>query len=353
MPARGKSCCCSTRALAICLASWRFRPNLALEPTDDALRPTGTDWRYRATYARNDPRLIVRKAHLFCTTTGAGAVSRCGRNSLMENRRRKREIRVNGWDIEPTGVWSTAQLGTVDDAVKGVVRAIDGAEGGLYYRSLYALTYLTQITDGTGNALELYIKIYDPPHGLVALKQLIRGGRAGNVLRMTRALQRAGFDTPPLLLKGVHAATGRTMLTTARADGVSLPELIACSRDKSSLVRKHALLRALGGEVARLHRAGFVHGDLTPYNVFVVQSDPPRFIFLDNDRTRPGFPAGRRYRQLRNFVQLGRFDFPGLSNADRLRVFNAYAAGLGRARRRAMARRVARMLAKRRSRDTT
>jgi hypothetical protein len=276
---------------------------------------------------------------------------RSGRKRFMEKPRRNRQIRVNGWDIEPIGGWVTAQFGTLDDAVKRVVRAIDGAEGCLYYRSRYAVTYLTQITDGKGNALELYVKTYDPPHGLVALKQLMRGGRAANVLRMTRALQRAGFDTPPLLLQGVHVASGRTMLASARADGIPLPELIACARGDGSLARKRALLRALGGEVARLHRAGFIHGDLTPYNIFVVQSDPPRFIFLDNDRTRPGFPAGRRYRQLRNFVQLGRFDLPGLSNADRLRVFNAYAAGLGRARKREMARRVARMLARRRRRD--
>jgi Lipopolysaccharide kinase (Kdo/WaaP) family len=281
------------------------------------------------------------------------SAGRSGRKRLMGNRRRNREIRVNGWEIEPIGRWSAAQLGTLEEAVKRVVRAIDGADGRLYYRSRYAVTYLTEITDGAGNALELYVKAYDPPRGLVALKQLMRGGRAGNVLRMTRALQRAGFDAPPLLLKGVHAATGRTMLTTARAEGVPLPELIACARGHATLARKRALLRALGGEIARLHRAGFVHGDLTPYNIFVVQSDPPRFIFLDNDRTRSGFPAGRRYRQLRNFVQLGRFDLPGLSNTDRLRVVNAYVGGLGRANGRAMARRVARMLAKRRTRDAT
>jgi aminoglycoside phosphotransferase (APT) family kinase protein len=139
------------------------------------------------------------------------------------------------------------------------------------------------------------------------------------------------------------------MLTSARAQGVALPEFIAGAQ--GSPARKRVLLRQLGSEVARLHRTGLVHGDLTPYNVFVAQDEPPCFIFLDHDRTRPGFPAGRRYRQLRNLVQLGRFDLPGVSNADRLRVFNAYAAGLGIARRQATARRVARMLARRRRRD--
>jgi hypothetical protein len=182
---------------------------------------------------------------------------------------------------------------------------------------------------------------------------MMRGGRAGNVLRMTRALHRAGFGTPLLLFSGVHEASGRTMLTSARAEGVSLPELIACMHNGPVTARKRTVLCALGAEVARLHRAGLIHGDLTPYNIFVVQGEPPRFIFLDQDRTRRGFPAGRRYRQLRNLVQLGRFDLPGLSNADRLRVFRAYADGLGRARWRPMARRVARMLARRRRRDAS
>lgn len=45
-------------------------------------------------------------------------------------------------------------------------------------------------------------------------------------------------------------------------------------RDEGSLARKHAFF-ALGVEVACLHRAGLVHCDLTPYNIFVVQSAAP------------------------------------------------------------------------------
>ncbi len=267
----------------------------------------------------------------------------------MDNPRRNSEIILNGWRIEPIGAWSAAQPEIVEEAVKRVVQAIESAEDCQYHRSRHAVTYLTQIPVGSGGAQELYIKTFHPARGVAALKQMIRGDRVGNVMGMTAALHRAGFAMAPVLLKGVHAASGRTMLTSARAEGVSLPEFIACRQ--GSLARKRVLLRALGSEVARLHRAGFVHGDLTPYNIFVVQGEPPCFIFLDHDRTRPVFPAGRRYRQLRNLVQLGRFDLAGVSNADRLRVFNAYAAGLDRASRRATARRVARMLARRRRRD--
>jgi hypothetical protein len=267
----------------------------------------------------------------------------------MDNPRRNREITVNGWRIEPIGEWSAAPPEMVEDAIKRVVQAIESAADRPYHRSRHALTYMTQIPVGTGRAQELYIKTFHPARGLAAIKQMVRGDRVHNVLRITADLHRAGFATAPVLLKGVHAASGRIMLTSSRAEGVSLPEFIACGQ--GSLARKRVLLRQLGSEVARLHRTGLVHGDMTPYNVFVVQGEPPRFIFLDHDRTRLGFPAGRRYRQLRNLVQLGRFDLPGVSNADRLRVFNAYAAGLDRVHRRAMARRVARMLARRRRRD--
>jgi Ser/Thr protein kinase RdoA (MazF antagonist) len=103
-----------------------------------------------------------------------------------------------------------------------------------------------------------------------------------------------------------------------------------------------ALLAGLGAEVARLHRAGFVHGDLVPANVRLVGE---RFVFLDNDRTRRGAVlvrlAGRR-----NLVQLGRSGVPGLTLADRARVLAAYARGRGLSRR--ARRRLARWLVRRR-----
>ncbi len=266
----------------------------------------------------------------------------------MDRLCRQREYLIDGWRIEPVGAWLPAPPGPMERIIQEVVGAIEDARG-LYYRSLHAATYLTRIDGVAGEAVELYVKTYNPARGVAALKERIRGGRASNVLRITDALQRNGFDTARVVLMGVHHGSGRTMLTSVRAEGVSLPELI--QHEDGSMARKRALIRALGTEVARLHRCGFVHGDLTPYNIFVAQQAPPRFIFLDNDRTRSGFPAGRRYRQLRNLVQLGRFELPGLSNTDRLRFFHAYAAGSGRLRERALLRRVAGMLARRKRKD--
>jgi hypothetical protein len=88
------------------------------------------------------------------------------------------------------------------------------------------------------------------------------------------------------------------------------------------------VLRALGAEVARLHQAGFVHGDLVPPNV---RRTDAGFVFLDNDRTRR-MPLALVAR--RNLVQLGRFVVPGVTVTDRARVLWAYAAGRGWSRRR-------------------
>jgi hypothetical protein len=263
--------------------------------------------------------------------------------------RRDRQYLSSGWRLEAVGAGASilARYGEVERVVDVVVRAT-GPEG-LYYRSLYAATYLVRIDAAGAKPLELFVKIYDPPRGIAALKRIVRGGRAANVLRMIAMLQRRGFGTPQAVLKGSHAASGRTMLVTLRAEGVPLPQVLQCKEDAT--VRRHELIRALGAEVARLHQCGFVHGDLTPDNIFVAQQKPPRFIFLDHDRTRIAFPAGRRYRQLRNLVQLGRFGLPGISNLDRLGFFNAYAHGLGRVRKRAMLRRIAAMLARRRRKD--
>ena len=254
----------------------------------------------------------------------------------------------HGWRIELMDDSRAPLALRPEEFVEHVASTINGAEGWLYHRSRHAITYLARIADAAGRIIELYIKTYDSSRGVGALKQRLRGARAGNALRMTQALNQAGFDTPQIVMQGKHAESGRTMIASLATQGCPLPQIIESSNDTASPARKRAILRALGAEVARLHRAGFVHGDLTPYNVFVVDAQPPRFIFLDHDRTRLGFAIGRRRRQFRNLVQLGRFELTGISRADRLRVFHAYAAGLKRGPYRAALRRLAGMLEKRR-----
>ena len=139
------------------------------------------------------------------------------------------------------------------------------------------------------------------------------------------------------------------MMVTARVAGEPLPRFLR--RPAGAPARRRELLRALGAEVARLHRAGFIHGDLTPYNIFVASGTPVRFSLIDHERTAEPRLMWER-RRLRNLVQLCRFDLEGMGRTDRLRVIDAYGRAIGDEPPRRLIRRVSRMLRARRLRDT-
>ncbi|HLH75952.1 MAG TPA: lipopolysaccharide kinase InaA family protein [Candidatus Binataceae bacterium] len=254
---------------------------------------------------------------------------------------------------KPAGVIGGWQLTPLDDLAElgpGGARILAETclqNRQLLYRSRHACTYLAKLAHGAGE-IELFVKVYQPARGLYRLKEKVRGSRADNVIRISRRLHELGLSSPRLLMVGREQSSGLTMLVSLRAHGVGLPQLCA---EGIAMRRKRRLLAALGAEVARLHRAGLVHGDLTPHNILVQEGDPPRFILLDHDRTRPAYKLIGRRRQLRNLVQLGRFDLPGLSQTDRLRLFRSYGAGLAPGRYRAILRKTARMLAARRAKE--
>ena len=158
------------------------------------------------------------------------------------------------------------------------------------------------------------------------------GWRAERAFRMGDALARAGFGVPHVIVAARR--DGRGLLVTREVTG---DDLLTTFARPAALARKRALLRALGAEIGRLHRAGFVHGDLVPPNVRLDRDGG--FVFLDNDRTRRSgvlvWFAGRR-----NLVQLGRFVVPRLTLTDRARVLAGYAAErrLTRRARRGLAR---------------
>jgi hypothetical protein len=221
----------------------------------------------------------------------------------------------------------------------------DGGWRGRKARWVDAGPCLAAVASGTGrtsrHARTLAIA---SPEGALYVKHWEAPGawRAWRAFRMGEALVAAGFHAPETVLIAARGNAG--LLVTRDAGGEEL--LAAAARLGTERAAKRRLLRRLGAEVARLHDAGFVHGDLVPTNVRVRDEG---FVFLDNDRTR-------RSRLLvaltarRNLVQLGRFVVPGLTATDRARVLAAYAAGrgLGRGRRRRLAAwRVARIVARR------
>jgi len=205
--------------------------------------------------------------------------------------------------------WSTAgwRGWRADDEAVDVETCLAADARGDGRRSRHARSQEVQTATG-----KLFVKSYPPPGA----------SRARRAFSMGRALAAAGFAAPRALLVGSRAGAG--LLVTMDAGGDDLLATVAGLAGGGSARRrtKRALLDALGAEVARLHRAGFVHGDLVPPNLRWRYGE---LVFLDNDRTRrsrlPLLARGAR----RNLVQLGRFVIPGVSATDRARVLRAYA----------------------------
>jgi hypothetical protein len=206
----------------------------------------------------------------------------------------------------------------VADGVAVDVRAClaaDAAGGGRASR--HARSQRVQTANGL-----VFVKSYPAPGAARALRAFAMG----------RALEAAGFAAPRALVAASRGGAG--LLVTADAGGDDLVTAVArlAGREREGRHAKRALLGRLGTEVARLHRAGFVHGDLVPPNL---RWRDGALVFLDNDRTRHARLTGLAVGARRNLVQLGRFVVPGVSATDRARVLLAYATarGFDRARR--------------------
>lgn len=83
------------------------------------------------------------------------------------------------------------------------------------------------------------------------------------------------------------------------------------------------LFRRIGREIADLHRAGFMHGDLIPGNILLPDDDGP-FVYIDNERTRRlprvFLSIGRR----RNLTQMYFRLLKGFAYKDLRQLFKAY-----------------------------
>lgn len=257
-------------------------------------------------------------------------------------------IERDGWSLVfPTGL---AELPSKPglELIERVLKIARGAGGEPIRRSRHARTYHVRLGVRPYSEAELFVKLLDAPRGLRVIRRMLMDSRMERLRAMVGALQAAGFAVAPLVILGEERAGGRTMMVTERVKGEPLPRFVLAAAGAPA--RKRELLRALGAEIARLHRAGFIHGDLTPYNIFVADGAPARFIFIDHERTaRPRLDWERR--RLRNLVQLCRFDLKGMGRTDRIRIVDAYARAMGGERRR-LIRRVAAMLRARRLRDS-
>jgi len=233
-----------------------------------------------------------------------------------------------------------------ESLIDSAFAAIDGTLKKRIRRSRHAETWAQHL--GSGSGPDVYFKVIDAAHGAHAMKLLFKGSRAAHVARISERLRADGIGVPEILLLGAEQRGGREIVVTARVDGRNVPRYL---RSHEPLTAKRAILRALGAEIARLHRAGYLHGDLTPYNIFVTGVNPPQFVFIDHDRTRRTILSRFERPRLRNLVQLGHLDLKTITNTDRMRVWCGYSATMPTRRRRAARRRVAQMLQTRIARD--
>jgi|YelNatPaOPRAMG01_1025707.scaffolds.fasta_scaffold06453_11 hypothetical protein len=232
------------------------------------------------------------------------------------------------------------------------MEAVSGARGEPLRRSRHATTYRIRMDGGLSDsgADTVFLKVLDPPSGAAALlKWVWRGPVARHLVRIVAKLRQDGVEVPRVLMIGYDRASGRELVAFEGIAGRMVPYYMDRRSNTPSATRR-AVLGALGREVARLHRLGYVHGDLTPYNVIVTSVSPPRFAFIDHERTRRRSLFAVNRHRMRNLVQLGRFDIRGLSRSDRVRVLVAYAGEMGIDRRRTL-RTAARMLQARLARD--
>jgi len=118
-------------------------------------------------------------------------------------------------------------------------------------------------------------------------------------IAITRSMAAAGIDVPRVLLAArrvIHGTPIEILVTEAVPGSLLWDHLGTVDR-----VERIALFELAGRAVALMHRAGFIHGDLSPANLIVHDH---RIVFLDNDRTRwrPGGLWSYYFR--RNLVQM-------------------------------------------------
>ena len=264
---------------------------------------------------------------------------------------RKMNWRMTGFDGVPLtrGGWtffipgSAARFsdGYRERLIVSALAAIDGTLTTSIRRSRHAETWFEHF-DAAGGP-DAYLKVLDPISGLNRIRWIFKRMRAAHVASISKHLRADGVGVPEILLLGAEQRGGREIIVTERVDGSNLVRHLK----RAKLASRRAVLHALGAEVARLHRAGYIHGDLTPFNIFVTGLEPLQFVFIDHERTRRTILSRFERPRMRNLVQLGQLELGGVTSTDRMRVWCGYAATFSARRRRVARRRVAAMLAAR------
>jgi len=247
----------------------------------------------------------------------------------------EREGTVEASQRESWIVWSDearASDGRATDWIDAVARLTQTSVP--VHRSKHAATYYWPRPAGG-----VYVKVYHRYRPMATVKDCVRGSKARRAARASTRLAKAGFHVPRVLAVAEERrllGARRAWVATAALQGEPLAARLATLAGalgrtvercgyRALLSQKRALLTALGREVARLHEAGFVAGDLVPANVWIAgRGERPEIVLLDHDRTRWSWHRPSWWRARRNLVQLNRVVLVGVSVTDRLRVFRTY-----------------------------
>ncbi|HEU4340195.1 MAG TPA: lipopolysaccharide kinase InaA family protein [Candidatus Binatia bacterium] len=183
------------------------------------------------------------------------------------------------------------------------------------------------------NGEPFFLKLFHPASVMATVKDYWRESKAFRSLRQGIALSRAEFLVPLAVAAGEERSCRilkRAFILTLGVPGEPIPVFLqhryVVRQDGIFLKQKRAGLDSLARQIRRLHRLGFVHGDLVASNILVWERADARleFYLMDNDRTRrypQSFPQ-RLWK--RNLIQLNRLPLAGISLQDRMRFFRAY-----------------------------
>ncbi len=173
-----------------------------------------------------------------------------------------------------------------------------------------------------GGRREVVVKQFRNQGLRARLRRRLAGSKATRSWRAARALAAAGVPTPePVLLVESVASTGPSYFVTGRLEGVFEARYFfralnaGRARQEFPQVDPEALLRELGAALARLHRAGIWHRDVSVGNVLLRpapepglrEDGPPAVYLVDLNRARTGVRL-TLLRRIRDLARLRIFE---------------------------------------------
>ena len=145
------------------------------------------------------------------------------------------------------------------------------------------------------------------------IKWLFRPSRAIATFQITDAMLDKGIGCPEPILAARRRKTLGWPEDVFICREVPYPSLLSLLDAADNASARDAIIANAAQGIAALHNQGFIHGDCIPGNLCLAPDQS--IFFLDNDRTCPMPPLGKRRARLANVVQfLARLPLPMQQN---------------------------------------